>query len=162
MVAYRSREYAFQNPAVRWMLLGTAALCGALFFAGGMWASPEDAAVAWWVGAVVIAVVVLPLWTPLTVTVDDVAVRVSLAGVLKKAVHLEDITGADVRAYRPFRDFGGWGWKSSLTRPNAMSHTTRGSTAVVLTLHDGSEIYLGVDDESGLLDALAPSVGVNR
>ncbi|MFW2514025.1 hypothetical protein ACNI3K_09625 [Demequina sp. SO4-13] len=159
MVLYRSRQHAHQNPIARGVLVATALACAALFGAGGMWSGPdESAAAAWWMGGVTLAVVLGLLLVPLTITVDDTHVRVSFAGVVKKAYPVDDVTAVEARTYRPVKDFGGWGWRWSHRLPHTVAYTTRGDTAVVLTLRGGGQVFLGVADEPGLLAALEPRV----
>ncbi|MFW7414934.1 hypothetical protein [Demequina sp. SO4-18] len=158
MIAFRSRQYTHQNPLARWVLIGTALLCATLFAAGGMWSDPEQSAAAWWMGAITLAAIVSLLWLPLTIAVDATHVRVSLAGVVKKAIALDDVVSAERRSYRPMKDFGGWGWKWSHRLPNSVAYSVRGDTAVVLTVRGGGQVYLGVADEAGLLAALGPRV----
>lgn len=159
MVAFRSREYLHQNPAARWMLGGAVLLCAVAFAAGGMWGEQGESATAWATGAVVVAAVTSLFWASLTVTVDHTHVRVSLARLVTKQIALDDITAVEQRAYRPIKDFGGWGWRWSHRLPNAVAYTTRGDSAVVLTVRGGGEVYLGVDDEAALLDVLSARIG---
>ncbi len=159
MVAFRSREYLHQNPVARWLLVGAVLLCGVAFAAGGMGEEPGESAAAWATGAVVVAAMIALFWMPLTITVETTHVRVSFAGVVNKVIALDDITAVEQRAYRPLKDFGGWGWRWSHRLPNAVAYTTRGTTAVVLTVRDGGQVYLGVDDEAALLEALSGRMG---
>lgn len=159
MEAFRSREYAYQNPLVRGLLLSVALMCGVLFAVGGMWADPSAATAAWWLGAATVAITLAPLGLALTITVDATRVHVSLAGVAKRNIHLEDVESIEHRTYRPMKEFGGWGWRWSLSRPNRVAYATRGETAVVLLMRDGGEVYLGVDDEAALAEALGARIG---
>lgn len=156
MVAYRSRQYFHQNPIARWVLIGAALLCAVLFAAVGVWNDTGELVVA----AFTLGVVVALLWAPLTITVDESHVRVSFAGLVKKSIALDDITAVEARGYRPVKDFGGWGWRWSHSFRDTVAYTIRGTTAVVLTVRGGGAVYLGVEDEPGLVETL--SVRVTR
>jgi hypothetical protein len=159
MVAFRSRQFAYENALARWTMLGCAVLVGLVLAAGAAWGESGSGAGMWILGASLVAVCLLPLWTPLTVTVEDAVVSVSLAGVLRRRIPLEDVVGVQTRTYHPLREFGGWGWRWGLTHRHARAYTTTGDTAVVLSLRDGEEVYLGVADESGLERALVSRIG---
>ncbi|WP_144018814.1 hypothetical protein [Demequina sp. NBRC 110056] len=148
MVAYRSRQLSFQNRLACAALLGSLALCVVLFTVSGAWAELP------WLAVGCTALLAALLFVPLTITVDETAVHVSLAGVLKRSVPLGEVTAVETRDYRPIREFGGWGWRWAFDR-RASAYATRGTSAVVLSLADGSEVYLGVDDEPGLVDAVS-------
>lgn len=157
MVVYRSREFLFQN-VVAAVSLG---LCLVVLVAGllatDVW---SEAPV---LGIVLVLLLPLFLLTPMTITVQDdsgagamgsdAVLHVSFAGVLRRSIPLADVTKVERREYQPLREFGGWGWRQAWRRP-AVAYSTRGSSAVVLTLRDKSQVYLGVNDEPGLVDAL--------
>jgi hypothetical protein len=60
---------------------------------------------------------------------------------LSKVKHLESVT------YRPLREFGGWGIRGFGRR---QAWTARGNKAVVVTLEDGSQLYVGSDNPQHL------------
>ncbi len=162
MIAFRSREFLYQNPVALWALIGVAVFSAVLSLALGDGNGPDAEEGAWWMVAFITAAALLPLAVPMTISVDDTSVHVSFAKILKRTIALKDVAGAEVREYQPINDFGGWGWRKGFGTPGAMAYTTKGRTAVVLTLHDDREVYLGVDDEEGLLAVLAPRIGVAR
>ncbi|WP_084040189.1 hypothetical protein [Demequina sp. NBRC 110053] len=147
MVAYRSRQYAFENRLAATVLLGSIALLAVLFTVAGAWSQAP-----WLCGGTIVLLAGL-LFVTLTVTVDEEAVRVSLARIMRRDVALTDIRSVERRDYHPVREFGGWGLRWAFDR-RATAYTTSGTSAVVLALADGSELYLGVDDEPGLIDAV--------
>lgn len=159
MEDYRSREFLHQNRTVRAMLIGVALLCTVVFAAVATMEANDSAwSGAWWVGAATVVVTLAPLWASLTVAVDETHVRISLMGVMTRDIALADIVAVEHRTYRPIREFGGWGWRWSLSHRNRVAYATRGDTAVVLTLRDGGEVYLGVDDEPALAQVLASRI----
>lgn len=159
MVAFRSRQFAHQNPVARWTMLGCAVLVALVLAAGAAWGESGSAAGMWILGASLVAVCLLPLWTPLTVTVEDAVLSVSLAGILRRRIPLGEVDGVQTRTYHPLREFGGWGWRWGLTHRYARAYTTTGDTAVVLSLRNGEQVYLGVADESGLERVLQARIG---
>jgi hypothetical protein len=153
MVVFRSRQFASENRVALGVLLGSVALCAALFTIGGGWTELP------WLGVAVLALLAAPLAVPLTITVDDTHLRVRLAMFARRDIALADIRAVDRREYHPVREFGGWGWRWGITHRNARAYTTAGTAAVVLTLRDSQEVYLGVDDEAALLGVLAARIG---
>ncbi|WP_203654122.1 hypothetical protein [Demequina activiva] len=152
MVAYRSRQLAYENRFALVLLLGCAGLCAAIFTVGAGWRQAP------WLCAGTLALLLCLLAVPLTVTVDDTHLRVRLAGALRRDIALADVRAVERREYAPVREFGGWGWRWGLTHRNARAYTTTGTTAVVLTLRDSQEVYLGVEDEAALLDLLSARI----
>ena len=156
MVVYRSREFMFQN----WLAASGVALCLVVLVVvmvmSGAWTQAP-------VLGITLAVLGLATYfVPLTITVQDsgsttadadAVIHVSLAGVMRRSIPLSDVRRIKRRDYRPLREFGGWGWRQAWRRP-AVAYTTRGSSAVVLHMRNKSEVYLGVSDEQGLIDAL--------
>ena len=122
----------------------------------GMW----DQAPGFVIGLVVL--LSATLLAPLTITVEDAGssvadsdaiIHVSLAGGLRRSIPLADVSRVQRRDYRPLREFGGWGWRHAWKRP-AVAYAMRGTSAVVLKMRNGSEVYLGVNDEPGLIQTL--------
>lgn len=156
MRIYRSREFLVQNRFVAAAVaLGLVVAVVALVHSGSWDRMPGF-------GTALIVVLVLAFATPLTITVEDsgttvadsdAVVHVNLAGVLRRSIPLADVKRVQRRDYRPLRQFGGWGWRHAW-KGSDVAYTMRGSSAVVLTMRNGAEVYLGVDDEPGLLEAL--------
>jgi hypothetical protein len=153
MLAFRSRQFAYENTFALWTLLGSAALCAVLFTVADAWAQAP------WLCWGVLALLVGLLAVPLTITVDASHVRVSLAGVSRRDIAFGDIVAVERREYRALREFGGWGSRSGITHRNARLYSTTGSTAVVLSLRSSEEVYLGVDNDAALLEVLASRIG---
>ncbi|WP_297084028.1 hypothetical protein [uncultured Demequina sp.] len=152
-MTFRSRQFSYQNRVVAWSLGLALALCLAIFAATGAWAETPV------ICLITIVVLFALLLIPLTITVDAEWVHVNLGGVLKRDVLLSDVKEIEKRTYRPIREFGGWGWRYGFKR-RAVAYTMLGTSAVVLTMRDGTEVYLGVDDEQALVDAVRPRLAV--
>jgi len=152
-MTFRSRQFSYENRLVAWSLGLALALCLAIFTTTGTWAEAPA------ICLLTIGVLFGLLLIPLTITADAEWVHVSLGGVLKRDVLLSDVKEISQRTYRPIREFGGWGWRFGLKK-RAVAYTMLGTSAVVLTLRDGSEVYLGVEDEQALMDAVRPRLVV--
>lgn len=160
MVVYRSREFLFQNrvAAVSMGLCVVVAVVALVM--SGMWDQAP---------AVVIVLAVLlsaTLLVPLTIAVvdggttiadSDAVIHVSLAGIMRRSIPLADVKRVQQRDYRPLRQFGGWGWRHAW-KGSDVAYAMRGSSAVVLTIRNGSHVYLGVNDEPALIDALTTRI----
>jgi len=97
---------------------------------------------------VLLAVVLLRLQT--VVTSDAVTIRY---GFLYRArVPVGDIVSAEAIAYRPVRDYGGWGVRG-FGRRRALN--ARGNLGVLLTRQDGRTLLIGSQRPRELLAALA-------
>ncbi|WP_062076375.1 hypothetical protein [Demequina globuliformis] len=151
MTEYRSRQWSWQNPVTGVTLLASVVVCVWLFSANDVWTTAP------WLSVPTTALLVGLAFMPLTITGSARGVSVSLAGVLRRDIAAEQITDVERRTYRPIGEFGGWGWRYGLGGGGSRAYTTTGTTAVVLTLVDGSEVFLGVADERALIDALAPA-----
>jgi hypothetical protein len=63
-----------------------------------------------------------------------------------------EILSAEARAYRPVRDYGGWGIRG-FGRRRALN--ARGNLGVLVTRQDGSTLMIGSQRPRELLEALA-------
>lgn len=142
----RFRQFAFEQPIVlAAMAAVTIAVVVAFLFS-------TDLAETWpWLVLTLVICDAL-LWLPLTLTVEPERIRVSLAGMLRTEIPVPEITVVERRRYHPMRQFGGWGWRHG--RDGARQYAQTGSEAVVLTLVDGRQIYLGTRDLDGLRAAV--------
>ncbi|WP_152649099.1 hypothetical protein [Demequina flava] len=149
MATYVSRQWAWQNSIALGALAFAAVACGVAFTVADTWLETP------WIAVASIAILVACACIPLTITVAPAGVHVSLGGVLKRDIPAADIASVTVASYRPMREFGGWGWRFGLHDKRARAYTVTGSTALVLTLHDGGKVYLGVADDRKCAEALA-------
>lgn len=149
MPTYRCVQWSYQNRLVLAVLVTSIIAVVMLFVAADGWTEAP------WLAGLTVAVLVAPLFIPMVVEVGANGLRVALAGLTVRTIALEDVVQVERREYKPLREFGGWGLRWGITHRNARAYTTAGTSAVVVTLRDGSEIYVGVADEDGLIDALA-------
>ena len=108
-----------------------------------------------WVYALLTIVValllgVLTLRQTTTVTADAVTIRFGF--LYKLRIPLTEIVRAEAVAYRPVRDYGGWGIRS-FGRRRALN--TRGNQGVLVTRRDGSTVLVGSQKPRELLAGLA-------
>jgi len=146
MQSRRFRQFTYEQPIALASLL---AVSGAVVVA---FVLTEDLAAAWpWLLLTLVLSDAL-LLIPITFTVDRDAVRVSLAGVMHHDIPVNQIAAVERRGYRPLRQFAGWGWRYG--KDGARQFAMAGSEAVVLTMIDGTEMYLGTRDLAGLQEAV--------
>lgn len=89
----------------------------------------------------------------LSLDIDAQGVRFQLSPFFRRGYPWEEVDEALVLPYRPILDFGGWGWRYSFNK-KAWAYTVSGSMALRLTLKDGRTIYIGIDDEDKVRQAL--------
>ena len=149
MPTHRSTQWSFQNTLAAAALGTTLIAMIVLFAVGDVWTAAP------WLAIVILIVLVAALLIPMTIEAGAEGVKVRLAGITVRRIPFEDIVSVGRRDYKPLKEFGGWGLRWGLTHRNARAYTTTGTSAVVVTLRDGSEVYLGVDDEDRLTEAIA-------
>jgi len=71
----------------------------------------------------------------------------------RKDFPLHHIIAWEAQDYRPFRDYGGWGIRYSLTKKQ-WAYTVTSSRGVLLTLADGKKIMIGSERADELAAAL--------
>lgn len=97
----------------------------------------------------VVLVVVLALFSSLTVVVDDEALRTAFGpGLLRHAWPLDHIRG-----WQAVRNPWWYGWGIHLT-PNGWLYNVSGSEAVEVVLSDDRRRRIGTNDPAGLMAAL--------
>ncbi|MFY9552719.1 MAG: hypothetical protein WAU32_16350 [Thermoanaerobaculia bacterium] len=102
--------------------------------------------------ALLATILVAALTVRQTTTVAADAVTVRFGPFFQTRIPLSDIRQAEATAYRPIRDYGGWGIRG-FGRRRALN--TRGNRGVLLTRTDGSTILIGSQKPRELLWALA-------
>ena len=85
-----------------------------------------------------------------TVSAEAVRVRYGFLGTTH--VPLREIARAEAMAYRPIRDYGGWGKRGFGSRRVL---NARGDRGVLITRRDGSTLMIGSQEPRRLLAALA-------
>lgn len=85
----------------------------------------------------------------LTTVVERDALRVGLGRgwPVRTEIPFHHIKAVGTVTYRPLMEFGGWGLRGS---PRRRVWSARGNRALVLTLDDGREVYVGSDDPDRL------------
>lgn len=148
--AYRERTWA---PAWVWVVISGACLLatGASFHAtfrraaGG--GAEEEVALsalgpALGVGVLLLFATMISLFACLCVEVRSGHLFVSFGPVrlVHRRIRYDDIEAVRPVAYRPIREFGGWGIRR---RGRTTAWTIRGNRAVAVTLRSGREVYVG-------------------
>lgn len=87
-----------------------------------------------------------------TTTVSPEAVTVRFGLLYTARIPVAEVVSAQAVAYRPVRDYGGWGIKGSRQR---RALNTRGDRGVLLTKTNGSTLLIGSQKPRELLAALA-------
>ncbi len=88
----------------------------------------------------------------LTIAVDDAGVHIRYFPFVRRAIPFADIRACRARAYRPIREFGGWGIRTGLGKKSA--YNASGNLGVELYLNDGRSIMLGSQRHEELAAAL--------
>ena len=99
-----------------------------------------------------LAVASLAIVARLEVSVTGASVDVRWVPLARRSIPFASIRQAEPVTYRPIRQFGGWGIRFG--RRGARAYSMSGDRAVRLTLHDGSEIYLGSLEPEALAAAI--------
>jgi hypothetical protein len=86
------------------------------------------------------------------VIVTRAAVEVRWVPLTRRTFPSATIVSAEAVAYRPLRQFGGWGIRFG--RGGTRAYPMSGDRAVKLTLVDGSEVYLGSLEPEALAGAI--------
>lgn len=94
----------------------------------------------------------------LTVLVQQTRLYLYLGSVplIKRTVPYDEILELESVEYRPLLDFGGWGVRGMHHRK---AWTARGNRAVLLTLTDNRELYVGSDHPQRLEERIRASAG---
>ncbi|WP_062072645.1 hypothetical protein [Demequina sediminicola] len=137
MPQFSSRQWLYRNPLAVSMVLMTAVAVSVLFFFLDSWASTVLVA-----GTIVVVLALLLINLDVEVSREG-EVSARFWGIPAKRIGIAEVAAVEVRDYSPMRDFGGWGWRFG--KGGKRAFTLYGSTAVVITTHDGEEIFLGVD-----------------
>ena len=140
-----------------WVPLLVSMVLVALGVDGG---SPTERAVAM---ATLVGVGAFVLWAMTGITVrlypDRLVVGMGDARVFRSVVPYDRIEAVRAARYSPLKDFGGWGYRM---KSGARAWTARGDGAVVLTVADGPELWIGTDHPERLRERIASMGGIAR
>jgi hypothetical protein len=92
----------------------------------------------------------------LTVEVADGVLRIRFFPFVRKEIRLSEIESAEVRTYRPIREYGGWGIRWGGRR--GWAYNVSGNRGVQLVLRGGKRLLLGSQKPEALAAALARRV----
>ena len=97
----------------------------------------------------------------LRIRVTRTALRITIGytPLVTKVVKFEDILGMEPVRYSPLREFGGWGIRRSF-RGGKQAWTMRGNRALVLSLPEGTQLYVGSDDPERLASRIRLSADI--
>jgi hypothetical protein len=109
--------------------------------------SPWDSVLLFVVAAILFGVLTMRQTT--TVSPETITVRFGLLYTAR--IPVAEVTTAQAIAYRPVRDYGGWGIRGSRRR---RALNTRGDRGVLLTKTDGSTLLIGSQKPRELIAAL--------
>ncbi|MFB9909238.1 hypothetical protein [Allokutzneria oryzae] len=148
-LAAEERASWSQTMTTRLPLLG-----GGVLFVGVLTAAIS---VEWSVAIALLPALLLLITSSVRVTVDGagLSVRLSLVGWPRKRIALSEIKVVHVKTIRPFKDFGGWGYRFNGAASGVVLRT---GEALVVELTNGTEFVVTVDNaETGaaLLNTLA-------
>lgn len=158
----RSKRPVYQErtgwPGWLWVVIwGTLAMGAVAILSSNGATSFEDRAVGL---IVLLAVGAFLQWVLGGVSVrlfnDRMEVGLGNRMIFRRTIPYEDIQRVEVRRYHPLKDFGGWGFRIAKGK---RAYTTRGDEAVVLSLVDGMEIYVGSDHPGRLRERIATLAG---
>ena len=108
-----------------------------------------------WVVLLAAGLMALPLGLLATMRLRTVvvpgALSVHLPVLLNRTIALRDIASAEVCAYRPIRDYGGWGvrWGAG-----GIAYNARGNRGVQLVLKTGKRVLIGSQRPEELIAAI--------
>ncbi len=92
----------------------------------------------------------------LQVTVTDQAVHIKLFPIRTRTVSLDEIESLEAMAYRPLREYGGWGLRHSF---RGTAYTMRGNRGVKLELKDGTTLMIGSHEPERLAQVISRARG---
>lgn len=109
----------------------------------------------WFLFFTVLLVTLFLLFTRLETRIDQQGVSVKMAPLHRKPrlYRWSDIASAHVRTYQPLVEYGGWGWRYSLSGAG-IAFNISGNQGLQLVLQSGKKILIGTQDPQTLKDVL--------
>ena len=151
--ALRETQRFFDNRVFRWAL-GGVLLLGVTSLAIAMHSGAGGEALGALGGALLVTLLVGRMGLVTEVTGGQLRVR--LWPFPSKTYALADIESAEVRAYRPIREYGGWGLRFG---PSGMAWNAYGDRGVQLVLRSGRRVLIGSQDAEALARAIQARLG---
>jgi hypothetical protein len=139
-----------QRPPAGLVIVGLAISAFAIAF--GIVVSDRIGHLRWqlfYAPALALAVVTL---VRMTTIVTAHYVRVTILPFPRKTFPVAEIAGCEVVTYRPFLEYGGWGWRWSVTRGPA--YTMRGNRGVMVRRTNGKQLLIGSQRPEQLVAAI--------
>ncbi len=115
--------------------------------------NPAPDAAVWVLTPLVVAFAAGLQWLHLDVTVDERSLRVRVFPFVRREIPLARVRGAEATAYRPIRDYWGWGVRYAPGR--GWCYTMSGDRGVRIELDDGKTILVGSRRADELAAALS-------
>lgn len=92
------------------------------------------------------------------VTRTSLVLRMGYGRLIEKVVPFREIRDFEPVTYSPLKEFGGWGIRFGFGG-GKRAWTARGDRALVLSLDDGTELYVGSDHPERLAERLRVAMG---
>jgi len=146
-MTYRTTQWAFEQPILLVSIVLSIGGIGWAYAATGDQLSND-----WPLIGVTALVLLAVLFMPMSVEVTSERVRIRLVYFARRDIPVADIASVEVREYHPIRQFGGWGWRYGAN--GSRQYAIAGKRAVVVTLRDGREVYVGSRNLVPLTDAV--------
>ena len=151
--ALRETQLFFDNRVFRWAL-GGVLLLGAVSLGIAAHSGAGGSALSALGAALLVTLLVGRMGIVTEVT--DGQLRVRLWPFPTKTYALADIESAEVRTYRPIREYGGWGLRVG---PSGMAWNAYGDQGVQLVLRGGRRVLIGSQDPEALARAIQARLG---
>lgn len=118
--------------------------------------SADDTTGQWITMATIIPVLILFYIFKLHTEIDEIGVHYQFLPFhfSKKTVRWADVEKCYVRTYSPIREYGGWGFRTSLGK-NGKAYNVKGNKGIQLKLKNGDKILIGTqkaEDAQGVIN----------
>jgi hypothetical protein len=94
------------------------------------------------------------------VTAEAVILSWGMAGIVKKVIQHQEITGMEAVTYRPLVEFGGWGIR--MGGGKKLAWTVSGNQALTLSLRSGTQLYVGSRHPSRLAERIRSGMSIRK
>jgi len=99
---------------------------------------------------IMLIVIVLVLSIRLRTRIDEKGIYYQFfpLNLRQKFISWSDVKGCYVRAYKPIREYGGWGFKTGFGRGHGKALNIRGNKGIQLEFKNGKKLLLGTQKEN--------------